>query len=100
VDALERDLVDLAFCEGGKDLLVLPPLAAEGLFPVEVRLDAVAVADVDHGGALDAFDGAVQGLDAPALDVVHVDVEGGLVELDDVHAVLLQRARILLDYPG
>ena len=37
--------------------------------------------------AIDAVDGAVQRLNAPAGGGVHVDVEGRLVELDDVDAV-------------
>ena len=47
-----------------------------------------------------AGDRAVQRVDAPALDVVHVDVEGRLVELDHVDAVLLQRARLLVEELG
>ena len=46
VEALERHLVDRALRERRKDLLVLAPLVAERLLPVDVRLDAVAVADV------------------------------------------------------
>ena len=100
VDALERDLLDPAFRQRGEDLLVLAPGFAERLLPVEVGLDAVAVADVHAGRALQPGDGAVQGVDAPALDVVHVDVEGRLVELDHVDAVLLQRARLLVEQLG
>ena len=48
VDALERDLVDRALRERRKHLLVLAPLVAERRLPVDVGLDAVAVADV-HG---------------------------------------------------
>ena len=86
---LDRHLLDAARGERREDLLVLPPLAAERRLPVEVRLDAVAVADVDGGGAGEAFGRAVQRLDAPVLHLVHVDVEGRLVELDDVDAVRL-----------
>ena len=77
----------------GKDLLVLAPLAAERLLPVDVRLDAVAVADVHGGGAFEPVDGAMQRLDAPAGHFVHVDVEGRLVELDHVDAVGFSSAR-------
>ena len=49
---------------------------------------------MDGGGAAQALDGAVQRLDAPVLDLAHVDVEGRLVELDDVDAVGFERARL------
>ena len=38
-----------------KDGLVLAPFAAQRALPVDVRLDAVAVADVHGGGAREAF---------------------------------------------
>ncbi len=94
VDAFERDLVDAACRERGEDLLVLAPLAAQALLPVDVRLDAVAVADVHRGLGADAVDRAVQRLDAPVLHVLHVDVEGGLVELDHVDAECGKLARL------
>src|SRR3989454_8083911 len=76
MDALERDLLDAAFRQGREDLRVLAPLAAERPLPVDVGLDAVAVADVHAGGALQALDRPVQRIDAPALHVVQVHVEG------------------------
>src|SRR5262249_29638267 len=100
MDALDRNLIDAAFGESGKNLLVLPPFAAERILPVDVGLDAVAVADVDGGGALKPIDGAMQRLDAPAGDFAHKDVESRLIELDDVHAVLFQRARFLVKQAG
>jgi len=42
------------------------------------------------GGAGQAFGGALERLDAPVRHLVHVDVEGGLVELDHVDAVGLR----------
>src|SRR2546425_4702465 len=96
MDAFERDLLDPAPCQGREDLRVLAPLAAERPLPVDVGLDAVAVADVHTGGALQALDRPVQRIDAPALHVVQVHVEGRLVELDHVDAVLLERARLLV----
>ena len=51
VRAFERHLVDRRLREQRKRVLVLPPFAAERLLPVVVRLDAVAVADVDGGRA-------------------------------------------------
>ena len=44
--------------------------------------------------------GALQRLDAPVADLVHVDVEGGLVELDHVDAVGLQRLGFLVEQFG
>src|SRR5689334_5867878 len=63
IAALERDLADPAFCQRRKGLLVLAPLAAEARLPVDVRLDAVAVADVHRGGAGEPRDRAMQPLD-------------------------------------
>ena len=51
VAAFDRDLLDRAFGDRRKDILILPPLAAERLLPVGIGLDAVAVADVHGGGA-------------------------------------------------
>ena len=39
-------------------------------------------------------------LDPPRQDVVHVDVERGLVELQDVQAARHELARLLVDDPG
>ena len=44
--------------------------------------------------------GALQRLDAPVRDLVHEHVEGGLVELDDIDAVGLQRQRFLVQQFG
>ena len=65
VAAFDRDLIDPALRQRRKDLLVLPPFAAERRLPVDIGLDAVAVADVDGGGAGEPLDRAVQRLDAP-----------------------------------
>ncbi len=40
---------------------------------------------------------AFQRTNAPGGDLVHVDVEGRLIELDDIDAVGLQRARLLVE---
>ena len=45
-------------------------------------------------------DRALQRRDAPVLDVVHEDVEGRLVELDDVDACRLELARLLVQELG
>ena len=91
MEAFERDLVDAALGERRKDLLVLTPLGAERSLPVDVGLDAVAVADVDRRLARQALGGALERGHAPLGGVGHVDVERGLVELDDVDAVGLER---------
>ena len=66
IEAFDRDLADLARGERRKDRLVLPPFAAERSLPVDIRLNAVAVADVHRGGAVEPVDGTVQRLDAPS----------------------------------
>ena len=80
-----------------EEFLVLPPFVAERRLPFDVGGNAVAVADVHGAGCGDAVDGAVQRLDAPAGGVVHVDVEGRLVELDDVDAVGREAARLFVE---
>src|SRR5207244_9543459 len=72
----------------------------QGLLPVRVGLDPVAVADVDDRPAGKPFHRAVQRLDAPVTHLVHVDVEGRLVELDHVHAHGGELARFLVDERG
>jgi hypothetical protein len=54
---------------------------------------------MDGGGALEAFDGAVQGIYAPGRHVVHVHIEGGFVELDHIHAIRFKRSRFLAMLP-
>src|SRR5207247_10775035 len=51
-----------------------------------------------HGSrAGDALDRPVERLDPPRRDVVHVDVERGLVELEDVEPERGKLARLLVD---
>ena len=83
-----------------EDLLVLAPLAAEGLLPVEVGLDAVAVADVDRRLALEARRCPLERGDAPVVDLVHEDVERGLVELDEIDALRFELARLGIERVG
>ena len=52
------------------------------------------------GGAGQTLGRALQRLDAPVVDLVHVDVEGGLIELDHVDAVGLQRLGFLVQQFG
>ena len=86
--------------ERGKGLLILAPMLAERRLPVGVGLDAVAVADVDGGPASKTLRGALERGDAPVLDVAHVDVEGGLVELHHVDAERFELARLLVQRRG
>ena len=89
-----------ALREGREDLLVLAPFLAERRLPVDVRLDAVAVADVHRGLALQPLRGALERRHAPLRRLGHVDVERRLVELDDVDAVGLERERFLVEQLG
>jgi hypothetical protein len=86
--------------EGREDLLVLAPFLAERRLPVDVRLDAVAVADVHRGLALQPLRGALERRHAPLRRLGHVDVERRLVELDDVDAVGLEGERLLIEQLG
>ena len=88
------------FASSGKGLLVLAPFVAEGLLPGDVGLDAVAVADVHRGLAREAPARALERGDAPVAHLVEVDVEGGLVELDHVHAQRGQLTRFLVQDLG
>jgi hypothetical protein len=74
-------LVDAAARQGWEDFFVLPPLGPKRGFPFDIRGNSVAVADMNRPGSGDAFDGAVERFDPPAGGIVHVDVEGRLVEL-------------------
>src|ERR1700722_13382595 len=75
-------------------------MLAERRFPVSVGLDAVAVTDVDGGPASEPLSGALERGDAPILDVAHVDVEGGLVELHNVDSELFEFARLFIQRRG
>src|SRR5207244_5330307 len=48
----------------------------------------------------DALDGTVEGGDVPVAHLVHVDVEGRLVELDHIHAEGGELPRFLVDQGG
>src|SRR5262249_5442638 len=56
ISALDRNLSDPALGKRRKNLLVLAPFVAERCLPVDVGLDAVAVANVNGGGAGQALD--------------------------------------------
>ena len=97
VVALQAHLLDAAARQGRENGLVLTPLLTQGLLPVQVGLDAIAVADVHGSGAGQATGRALQRPHAPVGRVLHVDIEGGLVKLDDVHPVGLQGQRFLVE---
>ena len=95
--ALEGDRVDHGVPQQREGLLVLAPLRAQARLPVVVGLDAVAVADVHDGLGAQPLGRPLEDLHAPVPHVVEEDVEGGLVELDDVHARRLQLPRLLVE---
>ena len=100
VIALQADLLDAALGQGRKDSFVLTPLLAQRHFPVVVGLDAVAIADVNGGSAGQVLGRDLQCGHAPVGRLLHVNVEGRLVKLDDVHAIGLQRQRFLVEQFG
>jgi hypothetical protein len=100
VDAFQAHLVDAAAGKRGEHRLVLAPFVAQGALPVGIGLDAVAVADVHRRRAGQALRRALERLHAPVGGILHVDIEGGLVELDDVHAIGLKRQGLLVEQLG
>src|ERR1700742_2609413 len=97
VAAFQRDLINGAGRQDGKCLLVLPPFGAKRAFPIDVRLDTVAVTDVYRPGAAQSLSSSLQGGNSPRRDLFHVDVEGRLIELDGINAIALQRAGLLIE---
>ncbi|SOO28380.1 hypothetical protein XAP6164_2380026 [Xanthomonas phaseoli pv. phaseoli] len=100
VVAFQRNDVERGCLQLGKRLFVLAPLRAQRLLPVSIGLDAVAIADVDGGLALQPFHRAFQGGNTPVVDLVEEDIEGRLVELDDVHAGGFQFPGLLIEDLG
>ena len=98
--AFQRDLLDLAAIERREGLFVLAPAVAQRLLPLDVGLDAVAVADVHRGRAFQALGRLLQRRHAPLDGLAEIDVEGRLVELDDVDTELLEVARLLVQELG
>ncbi|MNM27860.1 hypothetical protein D3C81_383590 [compost metagenome] len=78
----------------------MPPLRAQGLFPVGVGFDAVAIANVHGGFALEAFNGPLQRGHAPVVHFVEEDIERGFVKLDDVNTGSLQLPGFLVEDLG
>ncbi len=94
--AFQRHAADGRLVQRGKDRLVLAPFLAERFLPLDVGLDAVAVADVHGRLAFEARDCGLQRRHAPFHDLAHEDVERRLVELDDVDAERLELARFFV----
>src|SRR3989304_1582252 len=99
VDVSDGDLVDARSGEQGQGYGVVTPVLVLRL-PGEDGVDAVAVADVDGLLGADAFAGAPEGVEAPVAYLVEVDVEAGLVELDDVGAGGGELARLGVEQLG
>src|SRR5215218_275378 len=68
-----------------EDLLILPPLRAKRALPCPVRLDAVAVADMNRRRAGQTGPRLLQGSDTPLCHLAHVDVDRWLIELNDLN---------------
>lgn len=100
MDALQRHDVDRRLLQERERPLVLAPLGPERLLPPVVRLDAVPVTDVHGGLDAEALGRAFECGHAPVLHLVVEDGEGGLIELDDVDAGVLQLACLLVEDRG
>ena len=66
---------------------VLPPFFTEGIFPIDVGLDAVAITNVHDCGTGQPGDGALQCFDTPGIHFVEKHVERWFVELNHIDAV-------------
>ena len=88
------------FASAGKNFSYCRHSVPSVAFHSILAVNAVAVADVHGGRRGDALDGAVQRLDPPVGGLVHVNVEGRLVELDHVDAVGREPARFLVEQAG
>src|SRR6202521_3060453 len=97
VGAFERNLTDRRLRQQREGLLVLPPLRAEGGFPVDIGFDAVAVTDMDRGTAFEPLGGTLEGGDAPGPHFVEIDVERRLIELDHVDPSGLDGTRLFIE---
>ena len=84
VVALERDNIEGGFLQLREGLLILSPLRTQRFFPVGIRLDAVAVADMHRRLALQPFGGSFQRGDPPVVHLIEEDVEGRLIELNNI----------------
>src|SRR5690606_27203745 len=61
--AFKRDDIDIGFLQLGERFLILTPLGPQGLFPISVGLNAVAIANMDSRFALKTFDCPLKGSD-------------------------------------
>ena len=97
---LQRDDVDAGLLQLGKGLLILPPLRAQGLFPVRIGLDAVAIADVYGRFTLEPLQCPLQRGDAPVVHLIKEHVKRRLIKLDDIDTCRLQLPGFLIENLG
>ena len=96
VHAFQTDLVNAALGQGREYFFVLTPFLAQGVFPIDIGLDAIAIANVHGSGAGQPLRCALQGFHAPVRGFFHVDIESGFVKLNDVDTVSLQSQGFLV----
>src|SRR5262249_26112807 len=95
--AFERNLLEFALGQHGKNLFVLAPCGTKRCLPFDIRRNAIAVANMDRSSASQAGGGAMQRRDTPLYHLIHIDIEGRLVELDNVDAVGCERPGFLVE---
>lgn len=93
-------MVDTAGVDRRKDLFVLTPFAAQSLLPAKIFVDTVPVANVHGGGARQANNGPVQGIDAPIFDVLGEDLECRFVKLDEIDSGRLKFSGFVVEDIG
>ena len=93
-------MLNAAFGQCGKHSFVLPPFLPQSFLPVGVGFDAVSVTNMHRRCARQALRCTLQGFNAPICGVLHVDVEGRLIKLNDVNTVCLQGQRFLVEKFG
>ena len=70
---------------------------AQRIFPIDVGLNAIAVANVNSSGTGQPLRRTLQSFHTPVCRLFHVHIESGLVELNNVHAVGLQCQCFLIE---
>lgn len=82
-------LVDAAAGQRRKHRFVLAPFVSKRALPAGVGFDAIAVANMHRRCTGQAILSALQRLHPPISRILHVDIEGGLIKLDDIHTICL-----------
>ena len=85
VVALQRDDIDTGFLQLGESLFILSPLRAQGLFPIGIGLDAIAIANMHSRFTLKAFNCPFQGGNPPVIHLIEEHIKGGLIKLDNIN---------------